>query len=281
MKRQLRNLAMSLLTACLVLLAMEGGLRLLGLPDPGLYDGDTRGYWTLRASMPPREVLSKELGTHFSVRTSSARTRGPEPEPGAILCLGDSTTFGWAVHEDEAWPARLSAHLGRPVTNGGVPGYSTVQGLQFLDSVLATRPSVVVLGFLVRDAELSFVADRDRPPPPRDFQLMKFVRALRPPPQGGRAGTVPRVSPADYAANVVELARRVLAAGARPLVLAFPMLEPPRAHLDALAAAELPPGTARLAPELPPGAFFAADPIHLTPAGNDLLAQAVATAVPR
>ena len=125
------------------------------------------------------------------------------------------------------------------------------------------------------------MADRDRPPPPADLNLFKLVRALRPAPSGMATKTVPRVAPDDYAANVAELARRVAATGAQAVVLAFPMVDRPRAHLDALAVDSLPSGTALLSPELPDTAFFEADPIHLTPAGNDALAQSVAASLAR
>lgn len=52
-----------------------------------------------------------------------------------ILCMGDSVTFGSALSEKEAWPARLQAHLEAwqpsgihfEVYNGGVPAYGPQQ----------------------------------------------------------------------------------------------------------------------------------------------------------
>jgi lysophospholipase L1-like esterase len=52
-----------------------------------------------------------------------------------VLCLGDSTTFGWSVRPEEAYPARLERLLqgtldGVEVFNAGVPSYTVYQGLQ-------------------------------------------------------------------------------------------------------------------------------------------------------
>jgi lysophospholipase L1-like esterase len=275
--RVLRNLLFSLVLALLVLGGLEVAVRVSGWPDPGLYDGDIASVWTLRAGLAARDIPFPERGTTFSVRTNSAGYRGAEPLPGAILCLGDSTTFGWGVDEEQAWPAELAAQLVTPTINGGVPGHSTVQGLATLDRALALRPRVVVLAYLVRDAERASAPDAERPPsrPVPPLALLRAVRTLR----GSRPplpGNVWRVSPPEYVANLRTLVTRVRAAGAEAWVLAFPMRTPAAEHLAALQGlADVP----IVAPTLPPDAFFAEDPIHLTPAGNVLVAEAVAAAL--
>ncbi len=277
-QRVLRNLAFSVLLAGVVLGLLESGLRLFGIPDPGLYAGDVGSLWTLRAEMPSRQVPFRERGTSFAVRTNRLGFRGEEPASGGIVCLGDSTTFGWGVEEEEAWPARLAALLGEATVNGGVPGYSTVQGLATLDTALSLRPRLVVVAYLVRDAELGQGPDRLRvagvaPPSLALFRLIRELRGARPAPPG----TTFRVPPEEYAANVRELARRIREAGSEVQVLAFPMRTPPVAHLTALQA--LRTDVPILAPSLPDESFFVEDPIHLTPAGNAALAEQVAAAL--
>ncbi len=276
MRRALRNLLFSLVLAAGVLGAAEAVLRVAGVPDPGLYAGDIGSVWTLRPGLADHEVPFRERGTTFRVRTSSVGYRGAEPARGAVVCLGDSTTFGWGVEEDEAWPARLGAALGEPTVNGGVPGHSTHQGLATLDTALDLAPSRVVLAWLVRDAELAAAPDRVRAAAPSrapDLALVSLLRSLRPAPPPV-AGTTPRVPAEDYLANLREVVSRVRAAGAEPRVLAFPMLDPPRAHLRALEvlATDVPV----LTPSFPASAFFPEDPIHLTAEGNAALATLVA-----
>ncbi len=280
MRRILRNLAFSVLLAGVVLGLVESGLRLLGIPDPGIYAGDVGSLWTLRADMPARQVPFRERGTSFTVRTNGLGYRGGEPGAGAILCLGDSTTFGWGVEEEEAWPARLAALLGEATVNGGVPGYSTVQGLATLHTALSLRPRLVLLAYLVRDAELGQGPDRLRVAGPRapSFALLRLIRELRgartPPPRATF-----RVPPEEYVANLRDLVRRVREAGADVRVLAFPMRTPAVEHLAALQA--LASGVPILSPTLPEGSFFVEDPIHLTQAGNAALAEQVAAALSR
>ncbi len=272
-------MSFSLLFAGLFLALLEGGLRVSGWPDPGLYDGDTASLWTLRAGLVSRRVPFPERGTTFRVRTNTMGFRSGESASGAILCLGDSTTFGWGVEEEEAWPARLSMRAGVTTVNGGVPGYSTVQGLATLDHALSLRPRGVVLAFLVRDAERGVAPDRVRaaaaPPRPPPLAILRALRSLRGP-IAPPLGDAFRVPPEEYAANLRALVARVRAAGAEAWVLAFPMRRPPTEHLAALATldGEVPV----LAPTLPEDAFFAEDPIHLTPEGNAVLAERVAAA---
>lgn len=280
--RLARNALFSTLLAGLFFAVAEGAMRLAGWPDPGLYADAGAAVWTLRRDLPARSVPFPERGTAFTVRTNALGYRGGPPAEGGVACLGDSTTFGWGVEEDEAWPARLAARLGRPVLNGGVPGYTTVQGLATLDTVLSARPRIVILGYLVRDAERA--ARRDLPGSDRagastpDLQLLRALRILRPAPAPG-APTTDRVPPADYRANLATLMQRVRDAGASPVLLAFPMKAPPAAHRAVLAAAHRAESTPLIDPVLPDEAFFAEDPLHLTPAGNDALAAVVAEAL--
>ena len=233
--------------------------------------------WSLRPHVE-RELPFPEESASFHVRTNSYGWRGDEPRPGAVLCLGDSTTFGWGVAEQDAWPNQLEARLGRPVTNGGVPGYSTFQGLAKLDRALESQPSVVVLGFLVRDAQLAPMADSARPnvgsgdPPLRLMQMMARARPAGEAP----AGTVPRVSAQEYGTNLRLLVQKVRDAGAEPVLLAFPMQEPAEDHLAVLEGV---PDVMLLTPTLPASAFFPNDPIHLTAQGNAQLATLVADAL--
>jgi lysophospholipase L1-like esterase len=80
---------------------------------------------------PARRALIRRVRS-FTVTTGPERLRnGPftlQPQPGVfrILALGDSTTFGWGVAQEQAWPAQLEAVLRArgvavEVINAGVP----------------------------------------------------------------------------------------------------------------------------------------------------------------
>ncbi len=70
---------------------------------------------------------------------------GGEPPKGAILTIGDSWTFGFAVDHQESYPYHLSRLLRRPVVNLGVPGYGAAQTLLLLERhVEALEPRTVV-----------------------------------------------------------------------------------------------------------------------------------------
>lgn len=90
--------------------------------------------------------------------------RGPEihvaKKPGSIrlICLGDSSTYGFSISRDErTWPERLQMYLNRvgaptpfEVINAGAPGYSSFESLVMLQfRGLALRPDIVLvyLGF--------------------------------------------------------------------------------------------------------------------------------------
>jgi lysophospholipase L1-like esterase len=163
-----------------------------------------------------------------------------------IACIGDSWTFGMNVDQDQTYPSRLLARLGKrtgiEVLNFGVLGYSSFQGLQLLKTrVLALAPDILVIGFGMNDSEVAGYRDRDMiataapgwtsrlVDAARDFEFYKLLQYLalsirfHPKPIAeyireeaqAKSGTVDyetiepwtRVSPRDYEANVREMIR--------------------------------------------------------------------------
>ncbi len=213
----------------------------------------------------------------FSVRTNELGMRGRLPPDAGpwTLALGCSTTFGWGVEAEQAWPAVLAERLGEPVINGGVPGWSTLQARRALPRLAALGADRVILGFVVRDAQAAPRSDAQARPTPAllDTQIGRLFGLLRVSEGGGdetaREGGTTRVPVPEYAENL-----RALVAGLAPaevLLLAFPQPEPATEWVEAM-------GQVRpaLVPTLPRDAFFASDPIHLTIDGNRLLADWIA-----
>ncbi len=157
----------------LVLLLLEGGLRLGGFrhrldppvyrfsnPEGGRYladeDGvivrDERLFWRMRAGWTSPDGIDRINDRGFRTRTWTE----PKPEGVTrIVCLGDSVTFGLQVTRDEAWPAVLGARLRTSrrdpsieVVNLGTPGYTSYQArLLVEDRLKALEPDVVVVAF--------------------------------------------------------------------------------------------------------------------------------------
>jgi acyl-CoA thioesterase-1 len=84
-----------------------------------------------------------------SAMPASARTP-------AILAFGDSLTSGYGLAPSGAFPSRLQAALKRQgidvaITNGGVAGETTTDGLARLDWALADKPDLVILALGAND----------------------------------------------------------------------------------------------------------------------------------
>ncbi|MEC8425069.1 MAG: SGNH/GDSL hydrolase family protein, partial [Myxococcota bacterium] len=263
--------------AAALLAALEGGLRLLRVPGSGLYAGDPAWVWTLRPDLD--QEVPGPAGP-FRVQTNALGLRGdPPPAVGPwTLALGCSTTFGWGVETDEAWPARLEHIIGSPVVNAGVPGWSTAQAMRGAGPWLDLGPSRVILAFGVRDAWPAHRTDAAARPthPLLRSNLVRLFRGLVGQ-EPGRQHATPlppetgtwRVAPADFKRNMQDLIDR--AGDAQVVLLWFPQQKPRTPWRKALE--ELGPV---LAPDLPASAFFEDDPVHLSPAGHAALADFVA-----
>jgi len=161
--RRRRQWLFALLPALALLLTAECGTRLLLVTSPGLQSvplppesaglirDDPELFWSLRPNLD-----LEYLGAR--VTTNSLGLRGSEvgratPAEYRILSLGESTTFGSGVENEQTYTALLARELdpllpGREVTsiNGGVPAYSSFQSLRYFEERgLELDPDMLIL----------------------------------------------------------------------------------------------------------------------------------------
>ncbi len=231
-------------------------LRALGLPED-LYE---RGiFWGVEPNLSAEPFLHKELGRRFKVSTNSRSLRyaeipvGRQPRTVRILALGDSTTFGWGLEQDQTYPARLEHILQEKhpevviqVLNGGIPGYTSFQGLHhFKKNAAPYEPDIVLFGYIVQDARKTAITDkqqrlidievqRRRINPLYRLRMVrylhwKYVKYLSWRNQGlseraeGDPTAQTRVPLADYEENILTFARLCKAQGAQLVLFGFPL----------------------------------------------------------
>jgi hypothetical protein len=164
-----KRIAFALIPVLLLLAAGETVVRVAGWDRPalqtvplpeelaGIMRTDRELFWSLK---PDTHVTWRNT----QVTINHQGTRGPEipaKRPGElrILSLGESTTFGVNVSDDQTYSVDLETLLrtdmpGRPITviNAGVSAYSSFQSLLFLqERGLAMQPDVVLFYHEVND----------------------------------------------------------------------------------------------------------------------------------
>jgi len=260
--------------------------------DHPLFAPDPLLFWRLR----PGATMSDE-----DIRINQDGLRGPKlgmkrADTLRIVCLGDSTTFGFKVAEKESYPAQLARLLSEnysvEVLNAGVPGYSTLQGLRFLErDVLCLEPDVLVVGLGANDMLDAAMPDGEQPVyHPLTFALRNWLLRrnltglLAGWFRGGRrerAEQATRVPELETTDNLRAIAAQAKAHGAE----AFFFLPVFAGSADMLLHGVLPPeGAATIdvaavfAVARARGAelFLGDDRLHPNPAGYRLLAQTVA-----
>ncbi len=131
-------------------------------PTPPVGFGySTGGYGDLRPNIDSVELIYPLRPYHLytnSVGLRNVDELDDNPAVFRILAIGDSFTFGFYVHNEETWPARLEEVLNQiqsrrvQVLNAGVPGYTIADSLAYLrDKGLALEPDMVILGFYTND----------------------------------------------------------------------------------------------------------------------------------
>ncbi len=142
--------------------------------DMGFVRLDPQLMWSLRpgthiarcedGGLEPCDPCYKRYGIDISSQGFRDREYPREKPAGAfrILSLGDSTTFGFKVAPAQLYHSLVEAALNRregpggrtyEVINGGVPGYSSTQGLLFFQlRGVALRPDLVTIHFGPNDS---------------------------------------------------------------------------------------------------------------------------------
>lgn len=259
-RRPLRTALRVLAALVLPWVLLEAGLRVVGWqpPDmrprvalfprfPEFYRPHRELGWVFK---PDLDWQGPEVATPFRTDANGHRVHGDRPAaaagPGqvAVDCIGDSSTFGFGVPENETYPARLEALLrdatGDPnivVRNLGVPGYTAYEArllaerdgpvapvtlimVGFNDHFPATRTRLASLWlrraayacFRSRACAFAFdLATRTDPNAPPTL----------PPPA---PSYVPDVSPDEYRDQLVRAVRALRAAGSEPILLVYPSI---------------------------------------------------------
>jgi lysophospholipase L1-like esterase len=247
--------------------AYAGGQTHDELTQARIYTRDPDLLWTLK---PNATIHLPDAGLG-NIKTNSRGLRGPElpgpKEPGEyrVLCLGDSVTFGLGLADEETWPARLAAALGRApqlagrrvrVVSGAVPGWSSVQGMRLYAQLEVLDPDAVVFWFGLNDAkDARGIRDSRRVIPTetataavgflrkfRLFQLLQDAATDAP-----EATDARRVSLDEFRGAVRRLAEGIDSGGPRPVFVRYPertartieQLEAVVARAEAVGAAHL------------------------------------------
>ena len=119
---------------------------------------------------------------YWHMQTNSQQIRAPweiKPKPPGvfrIICLGDSITMGLEVDDQYTYPAQMQSVLNKilsgrarvEVINAGVWGFSSRQGLVYLDQrLLKYDPDLVILEFGINDSRSALLSHY------RDKQIIK------------------------------------------------------------------------------------------------------------
>jgi len=228
------------------------------------------------AALPPRPTLpdagvfwrlnpacSEPGYNRHGLREREIAERKP-PGQWRVLVLGDSSIYGDQVRGEEAFPRRLEelerrAHPGLDlvVINGGVPGYSSFQGVEWLRRCLHWyHPDLVILGYFNSDVAPDRVEDSRRVPGNFALRLIRRIlfhsqvylwlrqESMALAAARGRGefapngnNFVPRVPVAQYRANLAAMAAECRRAKAGVVMLNLPpdrFLPPQEDHRQAL-----------------------------------------------
>ncbi|MFN8604115.1 MAG: SGNH/GDSL hydrolase family protein [Candidatus Binatia bacterium] len=254
--RRLRSAVRFAAAFALPWILLEIGLRVVGWqpPDmrprvalfprfPAFYEPSRELGWVLR---PNLDWQGMEVGIPFRTDAEGHRVHGDGSggTPPAVDAIGDSSTFGFGVPENDTYPAQLERTLRAAtgdaslrVRNLGVPGYTSYEARILAEHGTPRAPvTLVMMGFndhfpatrtrftslWVRRA--AYACFRSR------ACALLFDRATRSDPDAPPAPPkiasryVPDVSPDEYRDQLVRTIRALRADGSEPILLVYPSI---------------------------------------------------------
>jgi lysophospholipase L1-like esterase len=300
-KRRWALLVQGLLPALVLIGGLEAAVEIAPLRGP--YRPDPVCFWGMKPGLEGSPVgrWQRTDGAGFRPTPVVADARS------TVLLLGDSTTFGCGVDEDDqTYGWRLTSLLAPEhvqVVNRAIPGYTSWQGLQMLRHVVSSlRPRVVVAAFMANDWTPGEVPDRVLEASgltvwlrswlwrSRLYLYLSSLMTPKPASDEGMAlpGDAPtRVATVDYRRNFERMEAICRAHGASLVIVALPMqarLEavsaPYRAALAQVQGARfLDLGTPSFHNPLRQAWFDPDDPIHPSGEGHAWIAEQIAALV--
>jgi lysophospholipase L1-like esterase len=193
--------------------------------SPMLFMKDPILHWRLR---PNVEV--NFLNVLIRTDENGFRGKGLDPNAQTILCLGDSTTFGWRVDEESTFVFKLEKILNHckmssfrwQVINAGVPGYTSFQVKLNAEALLQRwKPKYLIMLIGNNEAWPSKQSDKQIHDDTRlEARLVKILSyskfllwlkelirpdTLKPFIAQSFEGSGPRVSRDEYVTNISEI----------------------------------------------------------------------------
>lgn len=217
-------------------------VRLTGFPALNdILESDSGRFWRLKANVPPQQIIGRVGNDNliFSFSTDGDGFRkmpAPRSHGQTILFIGDSCTLGIGVDDDATIPAVVQDRLpGRRCINAGVPGYSAYQGRVYLEAIIGKlKPQFVVMCFGFNDAaawdDLSDLEHAAAMVAPAHwgsgFGLTRLIGKFAAPSATSQSvGTRPRLTDAEFSAEVDSMLATCSANGAEPILLIWPLRE--------------------------------------------------------
>lgn len=158
-----------LLFGCFLLFMLELGVRLVYSPRIQedhvgyilqILQQDPKLFWRQRANLDVTFHETKVRTNSLGLRNREITTK-KDKDTFRIVCLGASPTFGWGVNQEETYPSLLEKLLREKyksenieVINAGVIGYSSHQGLNFLEKeIVKLSPDLITVSYVINDVD--------------------------------------------------------------------------------------------------------------------------------
>jgi len=224
----MKKFALAVVATVIGLVMAEGVLRLTGLGtiqpeiqfgeitgarlESGLFIFDKDLFWREPEGVPDQIHLGNHIVRVGDVFPSKDRRL-------RILCLGDSCTR--LSQTNQPFSVRLQAALGpnAEVFNASLPGYTSHQGLAWLNKqLLASKPDVVVVYFGWNDHWRSWGLSDRAYARSLKFSSSRLLNLARPRP------AIPpiRLLPHEYRENLNEMARLITGQGGKMVLVLAP-----------------------------------------------------------
>lgn len=249
-KSMLREVGISLFIAIFIIIGLEGVSRIIYMPKRldkilSVLEEDQSRLWKVRSNLN-QDFFGEIISTDDMGFRISASANSWDKSKIRLAVMGASPSFGWGVDNQSTYSSKIAEYSMNQVSvkNFSQIGYSSFQGTKLVSEVLKSRPTHVLITYVINDLDYyRFFYSQNKSD--KEVQtksklliaLRNYTKQLYLPKiiinllrtkntEKVSLDRVTRVSEKDYLLNIGKIVSQVTKKGITPVLAKFPVNMP-------------------------------------------------------
>ncbi|ATH09267.1 hypothetical protein BIY24_15345 [Halobacteriovorax marinus] len=244
-----REVSISLIIAILIILALEGVSRIIYTPSHldkimAVLEENHSRFWKVKSNLH-QDFFGAQVSTDSRGFRIGAADKTWSSAKMRVALMGASPSFGWGVSNQETYCSKISTYSDNHIAtrNFSQIGYSSYQGTKLIDEVIKSKPTHILISYVINDLDYYrfFYSDNvpDKEVQAKDQSIITlrnfakglifpklFFKFLKSNQSSIKLDRETRVTKEDYISNINSLVEKIKSNNITPILIKFPVNMP-------------------------------------------------------